>query len=325
MDKSGRIYVLDSGNHRVQVFDVAGGYLRTLGREGQGPGELEGGSQIVVAGDRLVLWDYRNRRLSIWSLEGDHLGDNRLASDERPNALFGTNAGALIMRHQKLQDDLSLHERFVRVSTDGEDIRQYIELPVTNRIAIKGSANLGSPDVTQSARRGMSVVPGPGSAVPVVGVDPQGALYLTSSFEYEVLALDLSGQTIWVLRAQSVRGPFPEAIVDRLVKRFAEIVPDLGLDKSSLDWPEWMPLIEMLQVDGHGHLYVFHYVYVPVDSSIEARPVDVYSPEGERLFSGMIFERTWHAVFGDFVYSIVDDPETEEQHVVRYRLVEPFE
>ena len=38
VDESGLIYVLDNGNHRVQVFDVAGGYVRTLGSEGRRAG-----------------------------------------------------------------------------------------------------------------------------------------------------------------------------------------------------------------------------------------------------------------------------------------------
>ena len=54
-------------------------------------------------------------------------------------------------------------------------------------------------------------------------------------------------------------------------------------------------------------------------------PVDIYSPEGERLFSGMIAIEDWDSAMGDHVFRIETDPTTEEQVVVRYRLVEPFE
>jgi hypothetical protein len=41
VDDAGSIYVLDWQNSRIQVFDRAGTFLRTIGRKGQGPGELE--------------------------------------------------------------------------------------------------------------------------------------------------------------------------------------------------------------------------------------------------------------------------------------------
>ncbi|MDD8025134.1 MAG: NHL repeat-containing protein [Acidobacteriota bacterium] len=40
VDAQGRIYVLDSGNHRIQVFGPDGKFLKTIGRQGQGPGEF---------------------------------------------------------------------------------------------------------------------------------------------------------------------------------------------------------------------------------------------------------------------------------------------
>ncbi len=40
LDPEGNLYVLDTGNHRIQKFSPKGEYLTTFGREGQGPGEF---------------------------------------------------------------------------------------------------------------------------------------------------------------------------------------------------------------------------------------------------------------------------------------------
>lgn len=40
-DDQGNIFVLDSGNQRIPEFDGTGKYLRTIGRQGQGPGEFQ--------------------------------------------------------------------------------------------------------------------------------------------------------------------------------------------------------------------------------------------------------------------------------------------
>ena len=40
MDPDGLIYVTDRGNQRIAVFNSDGEYLRSFGREGEGPGEF---------------------------------------------------------------------------------------------------------------------------------------------------------------------------------------------------------------------------------------------------------------------------------------------
>ena len=41
VDPTGHIYVLDAGSKEVRVFDRDGAYLRTIARDGEGPGEIE--------------------------------------------------------------------------------------------------------------------------------------------------------------------------------------------------------------------------------------------------------------------------------------------
>jgi len=40
-DREGNIYVVDTGNRRIQKYDKNGKYLKTIGRRGQGPDEFE--------------------------------------------------------------------------------------------------------------------------------------------------------------------------------------------------------------------------------------------------------------------------------------------
>jgi hypothetical protein len=56
VDEAGTIYACDSGNRRVQVFDKSGDFVRTLGRQGQGPGEYSFPSAIILddAGDAYI-------------------------------------------------------------------------------------------------------------------------------------------------------------------------------------------------------------------------------------------------------------------------------
>lgn len=54
------------------------------------------------------------------------------------------------------------------------------------------------------------------------------------------------------------------------------------------------------------------------------RPVDVYSPDGELLFAGMISGISWADAEGEYVYGSKLDRTVEEQRAVRYRIRRPW-
>jgi hypothetical protein len=66
----GGIVVTDNAASRLLLFDSAGTYLRSLGREGDGPGELRHVTSLsVLPGDSFTTFDSRLRRLTIWHAE----------------------------------------------------------------------------------------------------------------------------------------------------------------------------------------------------------------------------------------------------------------
>ncbi len=72
MDGQGRVYVLDRMAGAVQVFDASGRFVRTIGRRGEGPGELQSPTAIGW-GPRDNLWvvDPRNARYTVFDTMGN--------------------------------------------------------------------------------------------------------------------------------------------------------------------------------------------------------------------------------------------------------------
>ncbi|MGD8413835.1 MAG: 6-bladed beta-propeller [Candidatus Latescibacterota bacterium] len=53
-DDEGNVYVLDSQVSEIVVFTPGGEYLRTIGREGEGPGEFRGANDMFIRSDGII-------------------------------------------------------------------------------------------------------------------------------------------------------------------------------------------------------------------------------------------------------------------------------
>ena len=110
-----------------------------------------------------------------------------------------------------------------------------------------------------------------------------------------------------------------------MITSFATRNPNQELTINDFDWPEHTAAVSPIQVDGHGRIYVFPHVSsdedTDEDDDSELIPVDVYSPQGERLMTGLI-SSAWRYARGDYVYTMRRTPDDEVQ-IVRYRLVWP--
>jgi hypothetical protein len=67
----GEIFVLDDKIHQVKVYGPDGRHLRTIGKKGQGPGELQSPSRMTMTADgNLCFLDSGNNRVSIFATDG---------------------------------------------------------------------------------------------------------------------------------------------------------------------------------------------------------------------------------------------------------------
>lgn len=84
-DAAGNIYVLDSPAYRVVVFGPGGEFLRAMGRQGGGPGELAFPAGLVVSADGHVgVIDFGKRGIVRWDADG-----NALPIEPLPAGFFG--------------------------------------------------------------------------------------------------------------------------------------------------------------------------------------------------------------------------------------------
>ncbi len=101
---NGNILVVDGGAGELKYFGPDGDWIRTVGTEGEGPGEFR---QITGAGafsaDSLAVYDIRLRRLSVFDSAGSYFRQFNLAVGE------GTPAGVF---HGILRDGSTVSQGF---------------------------------------------------------------------------------------------------------------------------------------------------------------------------------------------------------------------
>ena len=83
-DSRGNIYVKDARSADVRVFNANGRYVTTIGKRGEGPGELREVFGMHVDGDdRIIVADRMNRRLTIFTDMGKSFTTKSLEEDGR--------------------------------------------------------------------------------------------------------------------------------------------------------------------------------------------------------------------------------------------------
>jgi len=130
----GRIVVANSGTSELRIFDRAGTYVRSLGGEGEGPGEFRRITVMdVAAGDSMFVWDPRLRRLSVFSPENGF--DRSLTFTPPSGGSFPAyegrfSDGSLLVRVPTLVEDDELIDGavrdapavYLRYGTDGSPV-----------------------------------------------------------------------------------------------------------------------------------------------------------------------------------------------------------
>jgi len=115
--------VVNQGSTEVRVFGEDGTFLRAIGAQGSGPGEL---SQLTMAtvlpGDSVLAWDMVGRRGVVFSSAGDFIRDVRLGSrlDGALVLPVGVMGNRVVMTTASLfSSDGGDGSRVLRPSTEG--------------------------------------------------------------------------------------------------------------------------------------------------------------------------------------------------------------
>ena len=102
LDQEGNLYVLDSGNFRIQKFTPDGRYLTSFGGEGQGPGEFQFMEGIAIDNSgQMFITDRGTNAVKILSPEGEEV--NVLHTEGRPEKIGLLQSGDMVFVKRNLK------------------------------------------------------------------------------------------------------------------------------------------------------------------------------------------------------------------------------
>jgi len=248
----GRVVALNAGSGELRFFGPDGTHLRSVGRNGDGPGEFRTPRALVhLAGDSLLVWDERLQRVSVFDGEGTFVRFSRIERAVHNPFLAGVfDDGSVAIGDHVLQVPPSGFEptyaHFVRYAPDGafaDSLGSFRWM----ELGMIGEAGSG-----MASGRTFS----PRTAVTLRG----DRLWIGTAEETIVDAYDVTGRRVLSVRWDGGDRSVSAADIDRyLEEHFSDGPPERRRTFEQIGAVDRFPAYVELGSDLAGHLWVKAY------------------------------------------------------------------
>jgi hypothetical protein len=313
----GRIVVANGGTGELRYYDRDGGFLKAAGRKGEGPGEFESMGSPVLVGDSIFVWDFRLRRMSVLSREGEFGSGFRVhAALTVPAGTFSDGSSLFTAGFSFRPSEIAAVVRdtalYGHVSREGDLLDSIGRFP-SIEFYVLGTDQRAAASSLPFGRRTYAAVHGQ-------------TAYLGSSDSYEILRYAADGRLEGIVRVAHEPLPVTQEDIERekadrmegadgnwrrtLERMFAE-----------MPIPSTMPAFDGLETDRLGNLWVRETVRPGATDAVWT----VFDSEGRIRGTAWTPADLSVAEIGvDYLLGTWRD-ELDVEHVQLYELIKPGE
>jgi hypothetical protein len=302
-----KIIVLDGGNGRILKFDRDGNYIQTIGRKGQGPGELEAPWAIHLdSKDQVYVYDSRRRNIQVFDNDG-----NSKKVIKPPGSLFHfgtTKDGNVLIIYSSVKKPT---KSLILIDSEGNIIKTiagYADQPAPS---IKGHV-LGNP-----YSHSLHFFP----------ISIGGGIYGHSS-QYKLFIISPSGNLSHTIEVEKPPEPISkkdkDSLIDgylRMSKQFpiGEKLSRSGVKKAYI-FPEFKPFFNEIFIDSKDRIYVR--IPKSVLDKDESPHYDLFNKEGYFLYRVKMPHFGFPRIIKNgYIYTHIRDSVTGYIQIKRYKII----
>jgi hypothetical protein len=326
----GRMFVGQPLEHTVRVYSPAGSFLRRIGREGGGPGEMRGVDGVGWVGNALYVLDWRLGRLTqfntmgravrIWSAVQHDWGD---AFSPMPPSMRMMNGSLITTPNYYTPPGKSLTSLPLSlVDPEGKYVKDIAQLSVGTQVkVVKSSSGWTSPIPLPDATSTLSAVLPVQSSVILVDRKAPGTSGRTS---YTIRRIAADGSTAYsrtyTLPPVNISRSAVEREIDSAVARSvrARPVPENDVrDLYNLAWSDvtHQSPVDQIAVGADGSVWLRAGAFGEPKATWYA-----HAPDGTLLgYTTLPGSAKVHHVTATRVW-VSERGEYDEEYVVRYRI-----
>ncbi len=310
LDSERNIYVLDSGNSRVQKFDKEGHYLLTIGRKGEGPGEFLNLSAIFIDNEDTIYLSDR-RRIQIF--DGAGVYKDSITFENNINDFFLDIDGNIITFI--IQNDEEGSKKYlVKYDGKGKIVDKIAEFSDVQAVQSRDSSGM---TLSFKAYHQYNYWPY------LFPINEEDFIYAYPS-DYVITTMSHRGEV--GLKIKKVESPHPiskaekDFIIDRIEEAYERRgrKPPREVVEASCQFPPHRPFFYGMSVDDAGRIYVRKAPSV-LDERDQVE-IDIFSKNGYYLYKST-FPFNPEIIKDGLLYDIFTSEETGEVRIRRYKIM----
>jgi len=233
VDDEENIFITDMKLNNLKVFDQSGTFIRTIGKQGQGPGELNmpTGIQITSNGE-LMVEEVLNRRLSFFTPDGEFIRSLSTADKTSLTGLIIGPDGTMVGRELVVKDN-KMEWAVKKYDKDLNELFTIDKIDFPN--PIQGKIN-------------------PFELMIIFDIDSKGNIIYGTSKEYEIKYINPDGKHI-----KSITRKFDTIkITEEDKQEMLDHIPQTGGInlKERIEFPKYYPAFQSFTIDEKGRIFV---------------------------------------------------------------------